>query len=173
MQAYLQKYEKVIDSIARKSIRRWMVGVEINDIKQELWVHLLKVLQITPNAGDEFLKDELDKFIAVYKHALRDLKFGRKSSDLDNHEEVAMSFRWSYIGNLWEQYLDGLSERDNSILRLVSQGYKHKIIASKLGMSHRTVASQAPKLLKGFERYADEDVSVVNGGRNARKQRTQ
>ena len=160
-------YSKDVDKLAHKTIRSWMIGTEVDDVKQELWTEFFRLCKETPLIVREDMLFRLEKFASLYKREEREHKYGRGKDDPDERESLKYQKYWSHIGNMWETYLKKLSQRDSVILRYVAQGNDYKTTAKCMGLGLRTIERVAPALIANFKKEVENSVQARIPGRNS------
>ena len=152
-------YSEGIASIARSSVRRWMVGTEIEDIEQELWIEYLR-LSKEPLSRIKILK-ELKRYSKSFVRIESENKFLLQSFSyhlIDSKHREERDRHWKYIQHLWEGFLKKLSRKSATILRLTSQGCTTSTIATTLGVSKHTIKNTRPMLIKLFKKEVEENI---------------
>jgi len=149
-----EEYKELINYLARTTIRKWMIGVELEDVKQELWAEFFRVCEENEDTHKIIMIDNLRRFASVYKRKAGELKFGRErfhNECLDFETKSKNTCHWRKVGHLWEEYLEKLSPRDSTILRFAAQGASNATIANAFKLSVSRIEAIRSKLIRDFK----------------------
>lgn len=165
-----KKYQAAIKDLAYKTIRSWMVGVEVKDIENELWTEFFRLCD-TGDIARWSMMEQLEAFAHRYKKEERDHKFGKDSSPLSKIEELQsgrFQKHWKEVRTMWEEFIRRLPKLDAMILRYAAQGVTNRTIAEALKIGARTVERRKPELIRAFIKEVENNVQVDFTERNTK-----
>lgn len=159
-------YTAEIDHLAHITIRKWMVGTDLDDIKQSIWTEYFRILEVRSD-GPLLCKREMIELLRHYAASLKreegDRKFGKKQSReeliSENTTGLTDSY-WRKVKHLWEGYLSKIKPRDAILLRYAAQGAKNSTIAAALNLSTKRIESIKSSLIKTFKEEVENSVQT-------------
>lgn len=166
-----QRYEKFIKDLAHRTIRSWMVGVEVEDIKQELWAEFFRICGETPEIVDWAIKERLEWFASSYKTGEREAKYGQSAAKAHFSETIVVgryAKYWKQLRALWDTFLGQLPTQDAMILRYMAQGCTSATIAKALAVSDDTILRRKKDLITAFRKEVENNVQIDKPDRDSR-----
>lgn len=163
-----EEYKDVINHLAHITIRKWMIGVDLDDIKQSLWAEFFRICDTElcdeePGLNKQVMTERLRTFASSLKREEGDYKFKSKKlvqTELEHLSEGIEQKHWRKVRNLWEEYLTRIPTRDAVILRYAAQGATNKTIALALNLSTKRIESIRSRLIKAFKEEVDNNVQT-------------
>ena len=162
-----KSYTEAVSQIARSTIRAWMVGIEVEDIKQELWCEFFKVCNEEPEIGRGDMIERLKTFAAGYKRTEREQVFGKQSIMLDDLQLSQYEKHWREVKQAFDVFLKSLPTEDAMILRYAAQGCTNAKIAHAMGISIDSIKKRRPSLIRSFQKEVENNVQIDFGKRNS------
>lgn len=161
-----QSYTEAVSQLARSTIRAWMVGIEVEDIKQELWCEFFRICEIEPEIRRSEMIERLKSFASAYKKEEREQKFGRQSIMLEDLELSRYEKHWKAVKQAFDLFLKGLPTEDAMILRYAAQGCTNEKIAHAMGVGIDSIKKRRPVLIRAFRKEVENNVQIDFGLRN-------
>lgn len=155
-----EDFSEGITKLARSAFRRWMIGVETEDIRQELWVQFFQIRNKKKKIPKKSLLSKLKSFSSSFVRHLSEQKFSIRIARGEAHEESISEEReryWKYVRYVWDIFVRQLSPRDAEIMRLAAQGCSNEKISQILGIGVSTVRNVRSELVKIFKEAVDNN----------------
>jgi len=162
-----KEYKEIVDHLSHMTIRKWMIGVDLDDIKQSIWAEFFRICRETcgeePDLDKKIVTGRLRYFASSLKREEGEYKFGSKklfTAEVENLSDGLEQRHWRKIRNLWEGYLTRIPSRDSIILRYAAQGTTNKTISLALHLSIKRVEAIRSKRIKEFREEVENSVQT-------------
>lgn len=159
-----QSYTETVKSLARKTIRSWMIGIDVADIENEIWAEFFRLHNVHPEGLARWkVNEELTRFAQSYKKEERAHKFGAnqsKNAILDEFFDSSMAKHLVQIQIVWDQMVSKVSSEDAVIMRHLAKGFSKSQIAKATKLSIPTVARHKARILHAFRKEVEDNVQI-------------
>ena len=158
-------YTEAVTHLAHTTIRKWMVGVDLEDVKQSIWAEFFRLCeQDTGNfISKSGMLEQLRHYASSLKREEGERKFGNRKITNDTLEvdlSRATTLHWRKIRHLWETYVSKQSTRDSILLRFAAQGATNAHIAGALHLSEQAVKNRRSTLTQKFKEEVENNVQI-------------
>jgi len=165
-----EAHQEIVTRLAKASLKSWMIGTEIDDIKNELWVVFFETIKARPSIPGTQLIRQLEQAASAYKNKERVRVFGQDEAGLDFFLAALAQDRgqtWDAIRNLWDEYLCTLTPTKSMFLRYLADGLPVQKAAHKVKWEKTWAYEQQKQLLIDFKRRVDERLQANPSRKNS------
>lgn len=159
------EFTEAVTHLAHTTIRKWMVGVDLEDVKQSIWAEFFRICeQDTGNfISKSGMLEQLKKYASTLKREEGERKFGQRKIMNETTEFDAVgvtNMHWRKVRHLWEEYIAKQCSRDAIVLRFAAQGVTNANIASSLKLSEKRVEAIRSRLIRKFKEEVENSVQI-------------
>lgn len=166
----VEQYRKIVNSIARKVHNKFLVELDLEDMKQELFLKLVELpegmkkkeviealekraREVRQNARSEHHRQHSIKKKLQYEYG----GSSRNKQDVLRVQQYEQDQKnqklWLQIIEDWEGFVEQRDENDRKIISLIRLKCKQTDIAFKLGMTQPAVSQRIRRILDDFKQY--------------------
>lgn len=156
-----RSYQEVVTQAARSVLKPWMVGIELNDIKNELWVKFFELMNAQPDLPKPEVIRRIKSFAKNYKRDEHERVFGRSTAGCEVllQQQISETGKsWELIQELWNRFVLEQTKEDQCLLNLLVQAISAEEIAAQLNIARKTVFNRKNALLDSFGRRIREQL---------------
>jgi ATP/maltotriose-dependent transcriptional regulator MalT len=159
------EFTEAVTHLAHTTIRKWMVGVDLDDVKQSIWAEFFRICeQDTENfISKTGMLEQLRHYASTLKREEGERKFGQRKVMNETAEFDVIgntNMHWRKVRHLWEEYVGKQSQRDGIILRFAAQGTSNEHIAAALKLSVQAVKNRRSILVQKFREEVENSVQI-------------
>jgi DNA-binding NarL/FixJ family response regulator len=160
-----EEFKEAVNHLAHVTIRKWMVAVDLDDVKQSIWAEFFRILDFEPceDLSKRSMIEKLRHYCSTLKREEGERKFGARKTRTETHDNEPVSrnqAHWRKVKHMWEDFIAKQQSRDATILRFAAQGATNATIAGALSLSESRIRSRKALLISKFKEEVENSVQT-------------
>ena len=158
-----EDFKEAVNHLAHITIRKWMVGVDVDDVKQSIWAEFFRIFNTEVVDEKKVMIERLRSYCSTLKREEGERKFGSRKLTTEvkeNAPETKTQLHWRKVKHMWEEFLLKQQSKDAIILRFAAQGTTNAAIAAAIGLSESRVRSRKATLIQKFKEEVENSVQT-------------
>jgi len=160
-----EEFKEAVNHLAHITIRKWMVAVDVDDVKQSIWAEFFKILDTEPceDLSKKSMIEKLRAYCSTLKREEGERKFGSRKIQTETtfNEPVSRNqAHWRKVKHMWEEFITKQQSKDAIILRFAAQGATNSSIAAALCLSESRIRGRKSFLIQKFKEEVENSVQA-------------
>jgi len=164
-----EEFKEAVNHLAHITIRKWMVAVDVDDVKQSIWAEFFRICSIEDSIPGGWViskKEMLEKlrsYCSTLKREEGERKFGSRKIQTETtfNEPVSRNqAHWRKVKHMWEEFITKQQSKDAIILRFAAQGATNSSIAAALCLSESRIRGRKSFLIQKFKEEVENSVQA-------------
>lgn len=160
-----EEFKEAVNHLAHVTIRKWMVAVDVDDVKQSIWAEFFRILDVESceDLSKKSMLEKLRHYCSTLKREEGERKFGSRKINTEtkfNQPESKTQLHWRKVKHLWEEYILKQQTKDATILRFAAQGATNAVIAGALSLSESRIRARKAFLIQRFKEEVENSVQT-------------